>query len=166
MTLLPWYRRMILQDHEYHDRLWPQSYHHATYFGGSICESGLFWWKYMWKWLGGPLEPRLQVQSYHHATYSSGSICESGLSVHNSHRLQPQSYHHATYSGGSICEIVLSVHDSNKLSCRSMTATDCGHRAITMLLILYGGSGYRGPISLQSVAVMDWQATSQILPSE
>ena len=163
MTLLPWYRRMILQDHEYHDRLWPQSYHHATYFGGSICESGLlvhnshrlqaqsyhhatyssgsicesglFWWKYMWKWLGGPLEPRLQVQSYHHATYSSGSICESGLSVHNSHRLQPQSYHHATYSGGSICEIVLSVHDSNKLSCRSMTATDCGHRAITMLLI-------------------------------
>ena len=77
----------------YINRLQPLSYLHATYFGESICESGL------------PVHDshRLQSQSYLHAIYFCGSICESGLSVHDSQRLQPQSYLHATYSGGSIC---------------------------------------------------------------
>ena len=92
--------------------------------------------------------------TYCHATYSGGNICESGSSVNDNNRLQPQRYFHATYSGGSICESGSSVHDSNRLqlqcyfmllilmevsvkvACRSTTATDCRHRAITMQLIL------------------------------
>ena len=61
-----------LSFHDNH-RLQLQSYHHATYCGGSICESGLSFHD----------NHRLQLQSYHHATYSGGSICESGLSVGN-----------------------------------------------------------------------------------
>ena len=55
-------------------RLQPQSYFHAIYSGGSICESGLSVHNCH----------RLQPQSYFHATYSGGSICESGLSVYKS----------------------------------------------------------------------------------
>ena len=48
---------------DYH-RLWPQSYHHSTYSGGSICESGL----------SVHNSHRLQAQGYYHATYSGASI--------------------------------------------------------------------------------------------
>ena len=68
-------------------RLQPQSHLHATYRGGSICESGL----------SVNDSHRVQPQSHHHATSSFGSICKSDLSVHNSHRLKAQSYVHAIY---------------------------------------------------------------------
>ena len=68
------------------------SHHHATYCGGSACESGL----------SVHDSHRLKVQSYLHATYPGGSIYECSLSVHDSHRLKAQSYLHATYFGGSI----------------------------------------------------------------
>ena len=61
----------------------------------------------------------VEVQSYHH-----GSICESDLSVHDSHRLQAQ----------SITMQLILVEVTVKVACRSTTATDCRHRAITMLL--------------------------------
>ena len=93
-----------------------EGYLHVTYFGGSICVSGL----------SVHDSHRLKAQSYLHATYLSGSICKSGLSVHNSHRLKSQSYLHATYSGGSICVSGLSVH----------TVTDYSHRVKYLLLIL------------------------------
>ena len=35
--------KVSCQSYDSH-RLWPQSYHHATYSGGSICESGLSLW--------------------------------------------------------------------------------------------------------------------------
>ena len=178
----------------YSHRFQPQSYHDATYSGGSICESGLSVHK-------------LQAQSYHYATYSGGSLVKvarlsttvadcsnraimmllilveisvkvacwsTTTTVHRLQaqcyhhatyylwkwtvgqrqpqtattelspfwqkypwkllvgprepRLQAQSYHHTTYSDGSIC----------KVACQSrlFQATDCKHRAITMLNIL------------------------------
>ena len=124
-------------------RLQPQSHHHATYPNESTCESGL-----------SVHTVTDCSQSHHHATYPNKSTCGSGLLVHNSHRLKAQSCFHATYLSGSTCENGFSVHDSHrpqphnhhlqlilvevlvKVACRSTTATDWRHRAISMLLIL------------------------------
>ena len=94
----------------------PQSYLHATYSGGSICESGL----------SVHDSHRLKAQSYHHATYSGGSTdcrhraitMEVSVKV-ACQSMMPQSYLHATYSGGSICVSGLSVHYSHRLQPQS-----------------------------------------------
>ena len=70
------------------------------------------------------------------STYFGGSICVNSLSVHDSHRLKALSYLHATYLVEVSVKLLILVEVSVKVACRSTTATDSRHRAITMLLPL------------------------------